>query len=86
MEDYLDLSRALAKKQMQEKIRLEIIYEFLIIDKEKMQITRIEDLNIFNDKEYMSLVDDAIAFLNKKTNMGLVRKKNMIYLGKSNKD
>lgn len=86
MDNYLDLSRALAKKQMREKISLEIVYEFLILDNEKMQITRIEDINIFSEREYLSLVDDAIKMLNSKTNLGLVRKNNVIRLGKSNKD
>ena len=30
MKEYLDLSHTLAKKQMQEKIALELVYEFLI--------------------------------------------------------
>ncbi len=84
MDDYLCLSHALAKKQMQEKICLEIIYEFLILDNKEMTITRIEDVNIFTDKEYISLVDAAIQNINTKTNLGLKRKKQKIYLGKSN--
>lgn len=84
MDDYLCLSHALAKKQMQEKISLEIIYEFLILDNKEMTITRIEDVNIFTDKEYIALVDAAIQNINSKTNLGLKRKKQKIYLGKSN--
>lgn len=86
MDNYLDLSRALAKKQMREKISLEIVYEFLILNNEKMEITRIDDINIFSENEFLSLVDDAINLLNSKTNMGLVRNDYIIILGKSNKD
>ncbi len=84
MEEYLNLSHALAKKQMQEKISLEIVYEFLILDNKEMTITRIEDVNIFTDKEYMELVDNAIGKINSKTCLGLLRKSKKIYLGKSN--
>ena len=69
---------------MQEKISLEIIYEFLILDNKEMTITRIEDVNIFTDKEYMELVDNAIGKINSKTCLGLLRKSKKIYLGKSN--
>lgn len=86
MDNYLDLSRALAKKQMREKISLEIVYEFLILNNEKMEITRIDDINIFSENEFLSLVDDAINLLNSKTNMGLVRNDYIIILGKSNRD
>lgn len=84
MKEYLDLSHTLAKKQMQEKITLELIYEFLILDNTTMDIIKIEDVNIFTDQEYMDLVDSAIKSINTKTNLNLVRKGKKIILGKSN--
>ena len=50
MKEYLDLSHTLAKKQMQEKIALELVYEFLILDNKTMDIIKIEDVNIFTDQ------------------------------------
>lgn len=72
------------KKQMQEKIALELVYEFLILDNKTMDIIKIEDVNIFTDQEYMDLVDNAIKSINTKTNLNLVRKGKKIILGKSN--
>ena len=84
MKEYLDLRHTLAKKQMQEKIALELVYEFLILDNKTMDIIKIEDVNIFTDQEYMDLVDNAIKSINTKTNLNLVRKGKKIILGKSN--
>lgn len=84
MKEYLDLSHTLAKKQMQEKITLELVYEFLILDNKAMDIIKLEDVNIFTDQEYMDLVDSAIKSINTKTNLNLVRKGKKIILGKSN--
>ena len=84
MKEYLDLSHTLGKKQMQEKIALELVYEFLILDNKTMDIIKIEDVNIFTDQEYMDLVDSAIKSINTKTNLNLVRKGKKIILGKSN--
>ncbi len=84
MKEYLDLSHTLAKKQMQEKITLELVYVFLILDNTTMDIIKIDDVNIFTDQEYMDLVDNAIKSINTKTNLNLVRKGKKIILGKSN--
>ena len=84
MKEYLDLSHTLAKKQMQEKITLELVYVFLILDNTTMDIIKIDDVNIFTDQEYMDLVDSAIKSINTKTNLNLVRKGKQIILGKSN--
>ena len=84
MKEYLDLSHTLAKKQMQEKITLELVYVFLILDNTTMDIIKIDDVNIFTDQEYMDLVDSAIKSINTKTNLNLVRKSKKIILGKSN--
>ncbi len=84
MKEYLDLSHTLAKKQMQEKITLELVYVFLILDNTTMDIIKIDDVNIFTDQEYMDLVDSAIKSINTKTNLNLVRKGKKIILGKSN--
>ena len=46
MKEYLELSHELARKQMQEKITLEIVYEFLILNAEEMEVTRIDDVKI----------------------------------------
>lgn len=84
MKEYLDLSHTLAKKQMQEKITLELVYVFFILDNTTMDIIKIDDVNIFTDQEYMDLVDSAIKSINIKTNLNLVRKGKKIILGKSN--
>ena len=79
MKEYLELSHELARKQMQEKITLEIVYEFLILNAEEMEVTRIDDVNIFKEEEYVQLVDSAI-----KKKLNLKRTSNKIYLGKNN--
>lgn len=83
MKEYLELSHELARKQMQEKITLEIVYEFLILNAEEMEVTRIDDVNIFKE-EYVQLVDSAIKNINSKTKLNLKRTSNKIYLGKNN--
>lgn len=84
MKEYLELSHELARKQMQEKITLEIVYEFLILNAEEMEVTRIDDVNIFKEEEYAQLVDSAIKNINSKTKLNLKRTSNKIYLGKNN--
>ena len=73
MKEYLELSHELARKQMQEKISLEIIYEFLILNAEEMEVTRIDDVNIFKEEEFIELVDNAIKNINSKTKLNLKR-------------
>lgn len=84
MKEYLELSHELARKQMQEKISLEIIYEFLILNAEEMEVTRIDDVNIFKEEEFIELVDNAIKNINSKTKLNLKRTSKKIYLGKNN--
>ena len=69
---------------MQEKISLEIIYEFLILNTEEMEVTRIDDVNIFKEEEFIELVDNAIKNINSKTKLNLKRISKKIYLGKNN--
>lgn len=85
VKEYMKLSKDLAKKQVIEKISLELVYEFLILDSEEMNIIKVEDVNLIDDDEYMELVDAAIDRLNKKTKLDLFRKNGKIYLGKCNK-
>ncbi len=66
------------------KISLELVYEFLILDNEEMNVIKVEDINLIEDNEYMELVDEAIAKLNQKTNLDLIRKDGKIYLGNCN--
>ncbi len=80
----MKLSKDLAKKQVVEKISLELVYEFLILDNEAMNVIKVEDINLIEDNEYMELVDEAIAKLNQKTNLDLIRKDGKIYLGNCN--
>ena len=75
----MKLSKDLAKKQVVEKISLELVYEFLILDNEEMNVIKVEDINLIEDNEYMELVDEAIAKLNQKTNLDLIRKDGKIY-------
>lgn len=80
----MKLSKNLAKKQVIEKISLELVYEFLILNNEKMNVIKVEDINLIEDNEYLELVDEAIAKLNQKTNLDLIRKDGKIYLGNCN--
>lgn len=84
VKEYMKLSKDLAKKQVVEKISLELVYGFLILDNEEMNIIKVEDINLIEDNEYMELVDEAIAKLNQKTNLDLIRKDGKIYLGNCN--
>ena len=84
VKEYMKLSKDLAKKQVIEKISLELIYEFLILDNEEMNVIKVEDIDLIEDNEYMELVDEAIAKLNQKTNLDLIRKDGKIYLGNCN--
>jgi hypothetical protein len=84
VKEYMKLSKDLAKKQVVEKISLELVYEFLILDNEEMNVIKVEDINLIEDNEYMELVDEAIAKLNQKTNLDLIRKDGKIYLGNCN--
>lgn len=47
MNEYLKVSKKLAKKQTIESIELEIIYEFLILENKEMIITRIDSVYVF---------------------------------------
>lgn len=84
VKEYMKLSKDLAKKQVVEKISLELVYEFLILDNEEMNVIKVEDVNLIDDNEYVELVDEAIAKLNQKTNLDLIRKDGKIYLGNCN--
>lgn len=84
VKEYMKLSKDLAKKQVVEKILLELVYEFLILDNEEMNVIKVEDINLIEDNEYMELVDEAIVKLNQKTNLDLIRKDGKIYLGNCN--
>ena len=81
MKDYMILDSKLANKQLIEKITLELVYEFLILDNNEMTITKVDDLSVFTDDEYMVFVDAAILNLNQKLVNKLVRKNNKVYLG-----
>lgn len=81
----MKLSKNLAKKQIIEKISLELIYEFLILNSAEMSVIKVEDVNLVNDEEYMELVDEAIEILNQKTRLELFRKCKTIYMGNCNK-
>ena len=81
MKKYMILDNKLIKKQVIEKITLELVYEFLILDNKEITIIKVDDLSIFDDEEYMSLVDTAIYNLNQKLASKLIRKKSKIYLG-----
>ena len=85
MKDYMILDSKLANKQLIEKITLELVYEFLILDNKETTITKVDDLSVFSDDEYMVFVDAAILNLNQKLVSKLVRKNNKIYLGNWNR-
>ena len=81
MKDYMILDSKLTSKHLIEKITLELVYEFLILDNKEMTITKVDDLSVFSDDEYMVFVDAALLNLNQKLINKLVRKNNKIYLG-----
>ena len=85
MEDYMYLSNKLSKKQIIEKILLELVYEFLILDSDEMKIAKVEDVKVLTNEEYLEYLDEAIDKLNKKTRLNLSRDDKKIYMGKSNK-
>ena len=85
MKKYMDLSKKLAKKQVIEKITLELVYEFLILDSKEMDVFKVDDLNLVDDDTYMMLVDETIMKLNQKTRLNLKRQNEKIYLGNCNK-
>ena len=85
MKKYMDLSEKLAKKQVIEKITLELVYEFLILESKEMDVFKVDDLNLVDDDKYMMLVDEAIMKLNQKTRLNLKRQNEKIYLGNCNK-
>lgn len=85
MEDYMYLSNKLSKKQIIEKILLELVYEFLILDSDEMKIAKVEDVKVLTNEEYLEYLDEAIDKLNKKTKLNLSRDDKKIYMGKSNK-
>ena len=49
-----------------------------------MEVTRIDDVNIFKEEEFIELVDNAIKNINSKTKLNLKRISKKIYLGKNN--
>lgn len=81
MNEYLKVSKKLAKKQTIESIELEIIYEFLILENKEMIITRIDSVYVFKKNEYLKLVDEAISKLNEKLKVTIKRDNTKIYLG-----
>lgn len=81
MNEYLKISKKLAKKQTLESIKLEIVYEFLILENKEMTITRIDSVYVFKKNEYLKLVDEAITSLNNYLTLKLKRDNNKIYLG-----
>ncbi len=85
MERYMKLNNDLAKKQVIEKITLELVYEFLILDNKEMNIIKVDDVNIYSKDEYLSFVDEAIFKLNSKTKLDLTRDDKKIFLGNCNK-
>lgn len=85
MEQYMILDSKLAKKQVIERITLELVYEFLILESKEMNIVKVDNLSVFSDTEYMSFIDTAIDNLNQKLKVKLVRKNNKIHLGNWNR-
>lgn len=81
MEQYMILDSKLAKKQVIERITLELVYEFLILESKEMNIVKVDYLSVLSDTEYMNFVDTAIDNLNQKLKVKLVRKNNKIHLG-----
>lgn len=85
MEQYMILDSKLAKKQVIERITLELVYEFLILESKEMNIVKVDYLSVLSDTEYMNFVDTAIDNLNQKLKVKLVRKNNKIHLGNWNR-
>lgn len=69
---------------MQEKITLEIVYEFLILNAWRDGSYKNRRCKYIKEEEYVQLVDSAIKNINSKTKLNLKRTSNKIYLGKNN--
>lgn len=81
MERYMKLNDDLAKRQLIEKITLELVYEFLILNNKDMKVFKVDDVNVIDEKTNLELYDEAISNLNKRTKLELYRKKNIVYVG-----
>lgn len=81
MERYMKLNDDLARRQLIEKITLELVYEFLILNNKDMKVFKVDDVNVIDEKTNLELYDEAISNLNKRTSLELYRKKNIVYVG-----
>lgn len=82
MDGYMEINEKLIKKQMIEKIKLELVYEFLILDSNEIDVFKVEDVNIIEDDIYISWFDEALSDINKKVKVPLKRNKNKVYMDK----
>lgn len=82
MDGYTEINEKLIKRHIVEKIKLELVYEFLILDSKEMEVFKVEDVNIINDDTYIKWFDETIRELNKKIKFHLKRNKNKVYIDK----
>lgn len=80
MDEYTEINEKLIKRHIIEKIKLELVYEFLILDSKEMEVFKVEDVNIINDDIYIKWFDETISELNDKIKFHLRRNKNKIYI------
>lgn len=80
MDEYTEINEKLIKRHIIEKIKLELVYEFLILDSKEMEVFRVEDVNIINDDIYIKWFDETLNELNDKIKFHLIRNKNKVYI------
>lgn len=82
MDGYTEINEKLIKRHVMEKIKLELVYEFLILDSKEMEFFKVEDVNIIKDDVYIKWFDETLSELNDKIKFHLKRNKDKVYIDK----
>lgn len=82
MDGYTEINEKLIKRHVMEKIKLELVYEFLILDSKEVEFFKVEDVNIIKDDVYIKWFDETLNELNDKIKFHLKRNKNKVYIDK----
>lgn len=82
MDRYTEINEKLIKRHVMEKIKLELVYEFLILDSKEVEFFKVEDVNIIKDDVYIKWFDETLSELNDKIKFHLKRNKNKVYIDK----
>lgn len=82
MDGYTEINEKLIKRHVMEKIKLELVYEFLVLNSKEMEFFKVEDVNIIKDDVYIKWFDETLSELNNKLKFHLKRNKNKVYVVK----